>query len=150
VGASGRIGQSTPRGERYIFESRLVVCPPPTRTHPPSCPPKEINHSINRRRIERRPHLHRFAPPSSSTSTPWATSPKSSSRRGVARVHPSSRVSSTNRLDSMCRDSTRASANDRGEPRVADGTIDNTTSSTILHCTPYRVSTGTDDDAVFY
>lgn len=89
-GRIGRFGQSTHRGERYFFESRLVVCPPPT--HPPSCPPTERNQSFNRRRIDRRArrsHLHRFAPPSSSTSTPWASGPWSSSRRGVARVHPS-------------------------------------------------------------
>lgn len=50
----------------------------------------------------------------------------------------------------MCRDSTRR-PRARGASRVVvDGTIDRTTSSSILYCTPYRVSTGTDDDAVFY
>lgn len=139
-------------GERYIFESRLVVCPPHTHTHPhpPSCPPTARNQSIDRsstasvvartftasllhrrrrRRRGRRVHRHRSR-----------VSSHASTHRGSSTTRPS-----------RCAATPLERANDRGEPRrVADGTIDSTTSSTILHCTTYIVSTGTDDDAVFY
>ena len=74
-----------------------------------------------------------------------------SHRPGVA-----SHASTHRRADRGRSDSTRCAAtrleldDDRGDPRVVDGTIDGTTSSIVLHCTPYRVSTSTDDDAVFY
>ena len=42
-GRIGRFGQSTHRGERYFFESRLVVCPPP---HTPTVVPTDGKKSI--------------------------------------------------------------------------------------------------------
>jgi len=52
-GRIGRFGQSTHRGERYFFESRLVVCPPP-HTHRRAHRRKEINHSIVDESIDER------------------------------------------------------------------------------------------------